>query len=128
MAAAMTTYRVTYRRDTDDDAWLVDIDGLDDVHTFGRTLEEAAVNAREAIAVTVDVEPDDVDLDEHVDVAGADIEELLRLREQADQLHDAYLRRQRDVARRLADAGVSRRDSARLLGVSHQRVQQLVAG
>jgi predicted RNase H-like HicB family nuclease len=124
----MTTYRVSYRRDADDDAWLVDVEGLDGVHTFGRTLEQAAVNTREAIAVTEDVQPDDVDLDEHVDVAGADIEELLRLRDQADQLHDAYLRRQRDVARRLADAGVSRRDSARLLAVSHQRVQQLVSG
>ena len=30
--------------------------------------------------------------------------------------------------RTLAEAGVSRRDSARMLGVSHQRVQQLVAG
>ena len=34
----------------------------------------------------------------------------------------------RAAALRLTEAGVSRRDAARLLGVSHQRVQQLVAG
>ena len=123
----MTSYTVTYRRDAEDDAWLVEITGLGDVHTFGRTLEEAAVNAREAIAVTVEAEPEDIDLDEHVDVAGIDVDELLRLRDQAEALHEAYLRSQRQAAQRLADAGVSRRDSARLLGVSHQRVQQLVA-
>lgn len=128
MAEPMSPYDVTYRRDPDDDAWLVEIDGLDDVHTFGRTLEEAAVNAREAIAVTVDCDPADVELNEHVAVPGVDVEELARLREQADQLHDAYLRSQREAAHRLADAGVSRRDSARLLGVSHQRVQQLLTG
>ena len=36
--------------------------------------------------------------------------------------------RQRAAALRLAEVGVSRRDSARMLGVSHQRVQQRVAG
>lgn len=122
----MGTYTVVYRRDPNDDAWLVEIDGMSDVHTFGRTLDEASVNTREAIAVTVECEPDEVELDEHVEVAGVDVDEVLRLREQSEQLHDAYLQSQQAAARRLAEAGVSRRDSARLLGVSHQRVQQLV--
>ena len=64
----MTTYSVTYRRDPSDDAWLVDIEGMPDVHTFGRTLDEAAVNAREAIAVTVDASESEVDLEEHLAV------------------------------------------------------------
>jgi hypothetical protein len=80
-----------------------------------------------AIAVTVECEPDDVELDEHVAVAGVDVDEVLRLREQSEQIHDAYLHSQQATTRRLADAGISRRDSARLLGVSHQRVQQLVS-
>lgn len=64
----MTTYSVTYRRDPSDDAWLVVIEGMPDVHTFGRTLDEATVNAREAIAVTVDASDSEVDLEEHLAV------------------------------------------------------------
>ena len=123
----MTTYGVTYRRDPGDDAWLVDIDGMDDVHTFGRNLDEAATNAREAIAVTADVPESAVELAERIDVADVDVAELSRLRDQALEAHEIYLARQRAAALRLTEAGVSRRDAARLLGVSHQRVQQLVA-
>lgn len=124
----MTTYAVTYRRDPGDDAWLVDIDGMDDIHTFGRNLYEAATNAREAIAVTADIPESAVKLEEHIDVADVDVDELARLRDQALEVHEIYLARQRAAALRLTEAGVSRRDAARLLGVSHQRVQQLVAG
>ena len=127
MADEMTTYSVTYRRDPGDDAWLVEVDGMPDVCTFGRTLEEAAVNACEAIAVTVDVEEPEVELDEHFAVADIDVEDLVSLRDRAQELHEIYLSRQRAAALRLAEAGVSRRDSARMLGISHQRVQQLVA-
>ena len=123
----MRTYSVTYRRDSGDDAWLVDVDGMPDVCTFGRTLDEAAVNAREAIAVTVDASESDVELEEHFAVADVDVEELASLRDQAQEMHEVYLSCQRAAALRLAEAGVSRRDSARMLGVSHQRVQQLVA-
>ena len=123
----MRTYSVTYRRGSGDDAWLVDVDGMPDVCTFGRTLDEAAVNAREAIAVTVDASESDVELEEHFAVADVDVEELVSLRDKAQEMHEVYLSRQRAAALRLADAGVSRRDSARMLGVSHQRVQQLVA-
>ena len=122
----MTTYSVTYRRDPGDDAWLVDVEGMPDVHTFGRTLEEAAVNAREAIAVTVDADESKVELQEHFAFAEVNVEELADLRDRAQELHEIYLSRQRAAALRLAEAGVSRRDSARMLGVSHQRVQQLV--
>ena len=64
----MTTYSVTCSRDPGDDAWLVEVEGMPDVHTFGRTLEEAAVHAREAIAVTVDASELAVDLEEHIAV------------------------------------------------------------
>lgn len=127
MAEAMTTYSVTYRRDPGDDAWLVQVEGMPDVLTFGRTLEEAAVNACEAIAVTVNIEESEVELDEHFAVADVDVEDLASLRDRAQELHEIYLSRQRAAALRLAEAGVSRRDSARMLGISHQRVQQLVA-
>lgn len=124
----MTTYSVTYRRDPGDDAWLVEVEGMPDVHTFGRTLEEAAVNAREAVAVTTDVHESEIELEEQFAVADVNVDELASLRDRAQELHEIYLSRQRVAALRLAEAGVSRRDSARMLGVSHQRVQQLVSG
>ena len=61
----MKTYSVTYRRDPDEDACLVEVAGLPDVWTFGRTLEEAEANAREAIAATVNAVVSGVELDEH---------------------------------------------------------------
>ena len=85
------------------------------------------MNAREAIAVTVDADESRVELHEHFAVAEVNVEELADLRDRAQELHEIYLSRQRAAALRLAEAGVSRRDSARMLGVSHQRVQQLVA-
>ena len=124
----MRNYVVTYRRDPGDDAWLVEVDGMPDVCTFGRTLEEAAVNAREAIAVTMNISESEVELDEQFAVADIDVDELASLRDRAQELHEIYLSRQRAAALRLAEVGVSRRDSARMLGVSHQRIQQLVAG
>ena len=124
----MKTYSVTYRRDLGNDASLVEVGEMPDVCTYGRTLEEAAVNAREAVAVTADVSKSEVELEEHFAVGGVDVEELVSLRDRAQELREIYLSRQRAAALRLAEAGVSHRDSARMLGVSHQRVQQLVAG
>ena len=87
----MKIYAVTYRRDPGDDAWLVEVAGMPDVHTFGRTLEEAAVNAREAIAVTVDTVESELELEEHFAVADVDVEELTSLRDRAQELHEIYL-------------------------------------
>ena len=49
MDTAMKTYSVTYRRDLGNDASLVEVGEMPDVCTYGRTLEEAAVNARDRI-------------------------------------------------------------------------------
>ena len=126
MDETVKTYSVTYKRDSDDNVWLVNVEGMPDVHTFGRTLEETSVNTREAIAVTVDVPVSEIELEEHFDVADVDLEELTSLQDRAQEMRDIYLSRQRATALRLAETGVSRRDSARMLGISHQRVQQLV--
>ena len=124
----MKTYSVTYRRDHSDDAWLIEIEGMPDVFTFGRTLEEAAANAREAVAVTVDASESEVQLEERFAVGGIHVDDLAGLRKQAQEIREACPNRQRAAALRLAEAGVSHQDSARMLGVSQQRVQQLVAG
>ena len=67
----MKTYLVTYRRDPEDDTWLVEVGGLPDVCMFGRTVDKAAVNAREAIAVTMNVEVSAVRFEEHFAAAAA---------------------------------------------------------
>ena len=68
----MKDYVVTYRRDLYDDAWLIEVEDMPDVHTFGRTLDEAAANVREAIAVTVDTSESEVVLQERFAVTEAD--------------------------------------------------------
>ena len=83
----MKTYSVTYRRDLGNDASLVEVGEMPDVCTYGRTLEEAAVNAREAVAVTADVSKSEVELEEHLAVGGVDVEELVSLRDRAQELH-----------------------------------------
>ena len=98
----MKTYSVTYRRDLGNDASLVEVGEMPDVCTYGRTLEEAAVNAREAVAVTADVSKSEVELEEHFAVGGVDVEELASLRDRAQELHEIYLSRQRAAALRLA--------------------------
>ena len=116
MDTAMKTYSVTYRRDLGNDASLVEVGEMPDVCTYGRTLEEAAVNAREAVAVTVDVSKSEVELEEHFAVGGVDVEELASLRDRAQELHEIYLSRQRAAALRLAvttcGASCSGRDSS----------------
>lgn len=72
----------------------------------------------EQIHVTLDVE---LTPDLHEEIA-----ELSRLRGELDAVQATVVRRQRELARHLVAEGVSYRDAARLLGVCHQRIAQLV--
>ena len=49
-----------YERDTESDAWLVHIEGVDGCHTYGRTRTEAESRIREALAVWLDRDPDEL--------------------------------------------------------------------
>ncbi|MGH9150842.1 MAG: type II toxin-antitoxin system HicB family antitoxin [Acidimicrobiales bacterium] len=121
------TYVAVYERDPDDDAWNVHIKGLDGCQTYGRSLRQARARIREALAVWLDREPETLTVRDELPASVASIADgVARARRQAE---DAGTRAQRDTVeavRRLTDLGLSRRDAAELLGLSHQRVQQLL--
>lgn len=129
MATKMKTYHVDYERD-EAGWWVATVRGnIAGVHTQGRTIEEARRRIREALSTAVD-DADTAALADNVKLP----KEIAR-----EIRHAKSLRR--DVEERTARAGVAARKAARallkemglsvrdagaLLGISGQRVQQLV--
>jgi predicted XRE-type DNA-binding protein len=122
------TYEVTVSRE--DRWWMVAVPELGGV-TQARRLDEVERMAREYIAVSTDVPLSKV----AVEVTGieADGQDLLEaktlvdgLRRRAKDLEALVAELTREVASALTDASVPVRDVSSVLGVSHQRVSQLV--
>lgn len=116
-----------YVRDHEENVWLVELKEEPRVHSFGRTLEAAEKHIRDAVRLWFGA---DVNL-KHEYHGLAD--ETLRLRDLAVKLGNRAAELQADaisakrfVATLMASEGISRRDAARLLGLSHQRLQQLI--
>jgi predicted RNase H-like HicB family nuclease len=116
-----------YVRDHEENVWLIELKEEPRVHSFGRTLEAAEKNIRDAARLWFG---GDVNLKHEYHGLS---DETLRLRELAMDLGNRAAELQADamsakrfVATLMASEGVSRRDAARLLGLSHQRLQQLI--
>ncbi len=111
--------------------WEVELVEEPRVHTFGRTLAKARAHIREASAVWFDVDEDAFDLVEEMRLPKAVKDRLakaLRGRERAEAANEAALGMTREAAEALVRTShLSTRDAAELLGLSHQRVQQLLA-
>ena len=125
----MNTYHVAYERDKSG-WWVASVREVRGCHTQGRTVDEARRRIREAMDLFVDNARaakliDDVKLPA---TAAKAIRAYTTLRKRADREdRRASLAARRAV--RLLRGGklkMSARDAARLLGVSHQRVHQLV--
>lgn len=128
MSSRRRRYDAVYERDPDGDAWLVHIEGEPGCQTYGRSLRQAAERIREALAVWLDREPDELEIvDRLPDEFEAMAREVARRRSQAVRAGDAAQAATVEAVRELAAKGLSRRDAAELLGISHQRVQQLLA-
>lgn len=121
------TYVAVYERDPEDDAWNVHIQDLEGCQTYGRSLRQAQTRIREALGLWLDRDPQQLAIrDELPADLSAVAETVTRARREAEQ---AGTRAQEEMSRavkRLTDLGLSRRDAAELLGLSHQRVQQLL--
>jgi predicted RNase H-like HicB family nuclease len=124
------SYRIILERD-ETGAWLARVPSVPGCHTYGRTLEQARRRIREALELWVgDVPSSELRFDIRLP---AGIRQELRgvraARERSAlaqrEASDAVSRAARDLTGRL---GLSLRDAAELLGISHQRVQQLVSG
>ncbi|ONI72409.1 hypothetical protein BWI15_20455 [Kribbella sp. ALI-6-A] len=110
--------------------WMIEIPELDGL-TQARRLDEVEKMAREYIAVTLDVPMSQVAVSvSGVEVAGQDLLEAKALvedlRRHAKQVEELVADLTRQLASALSSASVPVRDVSKVLGVSHQRVSQLV--
>lgn len=116
--------KVVIRRDPDDrTAWLAHVASVRGAHTFGRSLSEAKRHAAEMVALWYDVEPGQVHID--WDIRLGDLAKPLSQAKTAIAHAEADRARRDAAVRALTEAGMSYRDVAELLGLSHQRVAQI---
>lgn len=126
------TYRVSLELDTDTDQWMADVDGLP-VHTWAPTLGKAKQYAEQALALHLneDVTAVRSRLRFRDPQFPADVAKAVRVAAQTSEAAKAARMRAAaakvQAARALVDqAHLSKRDAGDVLGVSHQRVQQLM--
>jgi len=125
--AQVTTYRVIATQE--ERFWLLSVPELD-VVTQARTLDRAEATVRDLIAVWLDVPADSfaVEVEPRLNDEWT---KLLRETRDARTTADKASARASELLRTsvttLHDAGLSAREVGSLLGISYQRVQQLLA-
>lgn len=112
-------------------AWVVELAEEARCHTFGRTLRAARHNIHEAAAAWYETGLDDIDVEDDVQLP-ADARQAVAtsrtLRDQERAIREQARHATVEAVSRLRQAGLSERDQATLLGISHQRVHQLASG
>ena len=121
-------YVAVFEHDADEDVWLVRIKGVEGCQTYGRSIRQAQARVREALAAWLDRDPDELtitpELPDDVAVLASQVSQARR---EAERAGTEAQQATAHAVRRLTKMGLSRRDAADLLGISHQRVQQLLA-
>jgi predicted RNase H-like HicB family nuclease len=125
----MKTYTARLEREKDG-RWTVELEEEPRVHTWGKTVDQALARMREATALWFQIEEDQIELvPRPVLPKSADrtVEQARQAREQARSADRLAVERTRKAAAALTSRGISMRDAAAILGISHQRVHQLLA-
>ena len=123
-------YTVTFERDRESGWWVASVSSVRGCRTQGRTIDEARRRIREALGLFVD-HADSADLVDDVRLP-AEVKRLItaysRARARADRQQEIAGRAARRAVKRLTQGSMrlSRRDAAGFLGISPQRVQQLL--
>ncbi|MEU6083871.1 type II toxin-antitoxin system HicB family antitoxin [Streptomyces sp. NPDC047108] len=123
----MTAYRVNARRSGD--WWALEVPDLPGVFSQAKRLDSAARAAAEAIAVMTDADAGTIDvdivpeLDRATRSALADVARAKRARAEAEEVERQAMR----AAAVALTNDMSQRDAGRILGVSFQRISQLLA-
>lgn len=123
-----TTYEVKAIRSGD--WWAIDVPGLLGAHTQARRLDQVEHMARELIGLLLDVPEDSFDMriqPELDDEWARLLRETRDARTEADAASERAQRLVRTAIATLQGAGLTTREVGQLLGVTHQRVQQLAA-
>jgi len=124
--ATVRRYRAVYELD-ESGHWIVTVPAVKGCHSYGRSINEARERIREALALFVnDAEHaaivDRIRLPKKVEATLATFRAARHDAEHAQARAREALRR---ALSRLTSHGLSVRDAGELLGLSHQRVQQL---
>lgn len=123
------TYTARLEREKDG-RWTVELEEEPRVHTWGKTVEQALARMREAAALWFQIDEGDIELVPHPVLPKATdrtVEQARQAREQARNADRLAVERTRKAVAALANRGISMRDAAAILGISHQRVHQLLA-
>jgi DNA-directed RNA polymerase specialized sigma subunit len=122
---AVKTYHATAHRE--DKWWVVEVHGVGT--TQGRSTAEAQRMATDLVAIMAEVPLDEVRVEIEFELPGDLGEEIKRARLEARAAEHAQRRAAEKVRRAVAhliSSGMSKQDAARILGVSAQRISQLV--
>jgi len=126
---SVQTYTARLEREKDG-RWTVELEEEPRVHTWGKTVDQALARMREAAALWFQTEEDQIDLVPRPVLPKATdktVEQARQAREQARSADRLAIEQTRKAAAALASRGISMRDAAAILGISHQRVHQLLA-
>jgi hypothetical protein len=126
MVAEVNTYTAEVTRAGK--AWHVLVVEIDRV-TQARHVNEIETMARDLISIMEDVPADSFDLEVKLSLPGlvqAHLDRADALRKEELRLRAEAAAESRAAAKELYDAGIPLRELGSLLGISHQRAQQLV--
>jgi predicted RNase H-like HicB family nuclease len=109
--------------------WAIEVPELPGVFTQARRIDGAAAMAREAIALFLDVPTADLEVrlrPELPDELRGSVDAARTQRDQAERPQREASTALRSSARQLAAEGLTTRDIGALLGLTHQRIAQLL--
>lgn len=110
--------------------WAISVRELDNVFTQARRLDRVEYMARDAISLLFEVPPDSFDIEviQNLDPPTQEqLEDVKALREAVVEWRRRWKETTSETVRSLAASGYAQRDIGRLVGISHQRVAQLLA-
>lgn len=122
------TYTARLEREKDGQ-WSVELEEEPRAHTWGMTVDQALTRMREAAALWFNTDEDQIDLiacPVLPKTTGRTVEAARAARAHARDADRLAVEQTRKAAAALTSRGISMRDAAAILGISHQRVHQLL--